>query len=69
MGQPGLRGRTGEDAYNIAVGGTCRRGRVALFELDVRRWTPRGIPGGNGYSIGKPTSIDFFVMKALNTQT
>ncbi len=36
MGQPGLRGRTGEDAYNIAVGGTCRRGRVALFELDVR---------------------------------
>ncbi len=26
-------------AYSIAVGGTCRRGRVALCGLDVRRWT------------------------------
>ncbi len=64
MGQPGLRGRIGDDAYNIAVDGTCRRGRVALFER-----TPRGITGGHGYSMGKPTSIDFFVMKALNTQS
>ncbi len=30
------------------VGGTCRRGRVALCGLDVRRWTPWEILGDHG---------------------
>ncbi len=37
--------RIGDGAYSIAVGGTCGRGSVALFELDVRRWTSWGILG------------------------
>ncbi len=32
--------RIGDGAYSIAVGGTCRRGRVALCGLNLRRWTP-----------------------------
>ncbi len=32
-----------DGAYTIAVGGTCRRGRLPLCGLDVRRWTPWGI--------------------------
>ncbi len=42
------RRRIGDGAYSITVGGTCRRGHVALCGLDVRRWTPWGIPGDRG---------------------
>ncbi len=37
LGQPEWLRRIGSDAYNISVGGTCRRSRVALCGLDVRR--------------------------------
>ncbi len=40
--------RIGDGAYSIAVGGTCRRGRVAHCGLDVRMWTPWEIPGNHG---------------------
>ncbi len=45
MGQPELCRQMGDGAYSIAVGGTCKRGYVVLCGLDVRRWTPWGIPG------------------------
>ncbi len=40
--------RIGDGAYSIVVDGTCRRGRVALRGLDVRRWTPWGIQRDHG---------------------
>ncbi len=33
--RPEWRRRVGDGTYNISVGGTCRRGRVALCGLDV----------------------------------
>ncbi len=45
MGQPAWWNGIVNGAHNISVGGTCRRGRVALCGMDVRRWTPWGIPG------------------------
>ncbi len=40
--------RISDGGYNISVGGTCRRGRVALCGLDMQRWTPWGILGDHG---------------------
>ncbi len=38
----------GDGVYSIAVGGTCRRGNIAICGLDVRRWTPWGISRDHG---------------------
>ncbi len=42
LGQPELWRHNGVGAYSIAVGGTWRRGRVALGGLDGRSWKPWG---------------------------